>query len=122
MNAMLLSYILAAVPVALIVLLTHLIVGMSFPDESGLYHCPRWLSLRWFIRWLEWTRPLRRLSRAIHIALAVLQTPGDPEVILSPAEAWQVLHETLALDMESTAFDDGVQEQIGEALARLVYL
>ena len=119
MNTTLFSFLLA---VLLIVVLTHWLVLLTFPDARGYHHCPRHLHLRWFSRWLEWTKPLRKLAGAIHVGLAFLQAPGEQEVIFAPCESWSVLHETLTMDAKSKAFDKELRLQILQALAKITIL
>ncbi len=121
MNASLL-FSLAAVALLLILGLTHLIIRLTFPDSKGHYHCPRWVKLRGFITWLEWTRPLRKLAEAIRVGMAFLMAPSAQIVVFAPEESWELLQETLEMDAKSHAFDQDLRRKIRTALARLTVL
>jgi hypothetical protein len=121
MNAKLFaSLLLAAAAVALIILLTVLIVTLTFPDRYGLYRCPRWLPVPWHVRWLEWTKPLRKAAFSIHVAWTYLCESDDPTVVLASKDDWETLEETLSLDAESSAFDEKLREEISAALGNIL--
>ncbi len=122
MNAALFATLLAVVLALIIILLTILIVDITIPDRYDIYHCPRWLPVPWHVRWLEWTRPLRKLSFAVHIAWEYLVESGDQTqtVILAAKDDWETLEETLRLDAQSHMFDIELREEIGAALGNIL--
>ena len=122
MNADLLSFLVAVVVLALILGVTHLIVKLTFPNSEGIFACPRRMRLDWFIDWLEWTKPLRKLANAIHVGLAFLKAPSAQTVIIAPQDSWELLQETLEMDAKSHAFDKELRLKILKALARITVL
>ncbi len=122
MNAHLLASLLAALATLFVILLTILLTPLTFPGKDGTTHCPRTLPLAWHIRWLEFTRPLRRLAAAIHIAGGYLSAPERTNVILAAEDDWDLLAETLSLDAESPAFDASLRREIRAALDKVTIL
>jgi len=122
MNADLLASLLAALTTLFVILLTAALVPLTFPGKDGVTRCPRWLPLTWHIRWLELSRPLRRLAAAIHIAWGCLSAPERTSVILAAEDDWDLLAETLSLDAESSAFDISLRREISAALDKVTIL
>ncbi len=104
----------------LIAILTWLLTRMIFPDQCGILYCPRWLPVTWHVRFLEQTTWLRKLAEAIHLAAIYFHEPDVENVILAPAGSWSFLSETLELDAESAAFDDGLKDEIRQALCKII--
>jgi hypothetical protein len=122
MNAAAFSSLVAVVVLTLILGLTHLIVTLTFPSAKGYYRCPRRLRLDWFIIWLEWTKPLRKLANAIHVGVAFLISPAAETVVFAHQDSWELLQETLEMDAKSHAFDQDLRLRILKALARITVL
>jgi hypothetical protein len=122
MNTAAFSSLVSVVVLALILGLTHLIVKLTFPSAKGYYRCPRRLRLDWFIVWLEWTKPLRKLVNAIHVGAAFLISPAAETVVFAPQDSWALLQETLEMDARSHAFDQDLRLRILKALARITVL